>query len=172
MSDDRRDVSRGADASTPPGGKIGLALVAAWLVPGLGHVVVGRWRRGLAFGILVLGSFALGLMHDGRLAMADRESDLLIGGVRLPVSLTALQVVANLGVGPVDCLARLFVYGEPAYVLPRDHAMPSYDRRVRVLRERTRSVLSIYGTAYLWTAGLMNLLLLFDVWDLTTGRKS
>ena len=42
----------------------------------------------------------------------------------------------------------------------------------RVFRERARSGVSIYGTAYLWTAGLMNLLLLFDVWDIGTRRKS
>ncbi len=42
-------------------------------------------------------------------------------------------------------------------------------RRVEIFRERARSGVSIYGTAYLWTAGLMNLLLLFDVWDI--GRK-
>jgi len=37
-------------------------------------------------------------------------------------------------------------------------------------RRRARSAVSIYGTAYLWTAGLMNLLLLFDVWDIGRGR--
>jgi hypothetical protein len=29
----------------------------------------------------------------------------------------------------------------------------------------------MYGTAYVWTAGLMNLLLLFDVWDVGRGKK-
>jgi len=41
-----------------------------------------------------------------------------------------------------------------------------------ILRHRTESGRSIYGTAYLWTAGLMNLLLLFAVWDIGTGRKT
>ena len=36
---------------------------------------------------------------------------------------------------------------------------------------RQRSATSIYGTAYLWTAGLMNLLLLLDIWDIAVGRK-
>ena len=40
-----------------------------------------------------------------------------------------------------------------------------------LFRQGVRSALSIYGTAYLWTAGLMNLLLLLDVWDLSRGRK-
>ncbi len=28
------------------------------------------------------------------------------------------------------------------------------------------------GTAYLWTAGLMNLLLLFDIWDIGRRKKA
>ena len=79
-------------------------------------------------------------------------------------------MVANLGVGPADVAARLAVYGEPAYTMGaggRDTA-----ERAEIFRERARSGLSIYGTAYLWTAGLMNLLLLFDVWDLGRGRKT
>jgi hypothetical protein len=138
-----------------------LTVLCAWLVPGLGHVLLGRVRRGLAFAAIVLGSFALGMTHDGRLALRD---------VKQPV-LSLLQVVANAGVGPLDAVARVLVYGEAAYAVPLDTASPSHDRRVRILRDRTRSVLSIYGTAYLWTAGLMNLLLLFDVWDLASGRK-
>ena len=54
---------------------------------------------------------------------------------------------------------------------PSEYGDPRYDRRLSILRRRTESGLSIYGTAYLWTAGLMNLLLLFDVWDIGTGRK-
>ena len=64
------------------------------------------------------------------------------------------------------------MYGEPAYALPAEMGDPRTTHRLQVLRERTESALSIYGTAYLWTAGLMNLLLLFDVWDLATGRKA
>lgn len=137
-----------------------LAVCGAWLVPGLGHLILGRVRRGLLFGFIVLGSFGFGLAHDGRLALRDPRQPFL----------TVLQVVANLGVGPADLLARLQVYGELAYSLPPAlHAGDS--RRREIFRERTSSALSIYGTAYLWTAGLMNLLLLFDVWDIGRGRK-
>ena len=34
-----------------------------------------------------------------------------------------------------------------------------------------RSAVSAYGTAYLWSAGLMNLLLLMDIWDIAKRRK-
>lgn len=133
------------------------AIVAAWIVPGLGHVILGRSRRGLAFAALILGSFGLGLAHDGQLALHNPEKPFL----------TAMQVLANVGVGPLDTVARVVRYGEPSYRLT-----PSRRRLEELLREEIRSPLANYGTAYLWTAGLMNLLLLFDVWDLGRGRKT
>lgn len=138
-----------------------VALVAGWVVPGLGHILLGRIARGAFFATIVFTAFGLGLAHDGRLALRDDRQPIL----------SALQVVANLGVGPADTVARWAVYGEAAYRLPRDSSHPTHTQRVRLMRERARSSVSLYGTAYLWTAGLMNLMLLFDVWDLGTGRK-
>jgi hypothetical protein len=135
------------------------AVFAGWLVPGLGHVLVGRLRRGLLFGALIFGAFGFGLAHDGRLAVRDERQPFL----------TTLQVLANLGVGPADLVARFAVYGEAAYVMPPSLGDYGDQGRVEVFREKARSGLSIYGTAYLWTAGLMNLRLLFDVWDI--GRR-
>lgn len=139
-----------------------LAVLSGWLVPGLGHVLLRRVRRGAFFAALVLGSFALGMAHEGRVALRDD---------RQAPFLSALQVVANAGVGLADVVARLRVYGTVAYSLPHDPAARAYEAQLRILRDRTKSIASIYGTAYLWTAGLMNLLLLFDVWDIGRGRK-
>ncbi len=147
-------------ASAP---RTALALASGWVLPGLGHVLLGKARRGVLFCVIVMGSFALGMAHDGRLALRDGRQPFL----------TALQVTANLGVGPADVLARLAVYGEAAYSIPEDASGTTYESRaVRIFRERSRAALSAYGTAYLWTAGLMNLLLLFDLWDIARGRKS
>jgi hypothetical protein len=116
--------------------------------------------RGVFFFVLIMGSFGLGLAHDGRLALySPREA-----------FLTGLQLVANIGVGPADALARMSVYGEAAYAVP-DQAAAAYRPRIEKFRERQRSVVSAYGTAYLWSAGLMNLLLLMDVWDIAKRRK-
>jgi hypothetical protein len=141
--------------------RVVVALAAGWAVPGLGHFVLGRFRRGLIFAAIILICFTLGLLHDGRLSLRDREQPFL----------STLQVVANAGVGVPDILARWWVYGELAYDLPRDESHPDHKARREILRHRARSALSLYGTAYLWTAGLMNLLLLFDVWDLGLGRR-
>lgn len=149
--DERRARAKGA-----------LAVLAGWLLPGLGHVLVGRARRGLLFGAIIVGSFTLGLAHSGRFALSDPKQPFL----------STLQVVANLGVGPADTVARWVVYGTPAYFLRRESAYPAHAEHRNTLRRRAKSVHSIYGTAYLWTAGLMNLMILFDVWDLSTGRKT
>ena len=142
-------------------GRLAAIVAAAWAVPGLGHVLLGRVQRGLLFALLIWGSFALGLAHEGRLALRDPRQPIL----------SSLQVIANLGVGPVDVIARIRVYGKPVYRFQGAPDWRSEDRVERVFRERARSGVSIYGTAYLWTAGLMNLLLLFDVWDIGTRRK-
>jgi TM2 domain-containing membrane protein YozV len=138
-----------------------IAIGAGWLVPGLGHLVLGKIGRAVVFAVIVWGAFGIGLAHDGRLALRDDRQPFL----------TSLQVIANLGVGPADLVARMVVYGEAAYRLPQDTTRSGVAMRSEVFRARARSPFSIYGTAYLWTAGLMNLLLLFDVWDIGRGRK-
>ncbi len=142
-------------------GRAAAAVAAAWAVPGLGHVLLGRVRRGVLFGAIVWTSFGLGLAHDGRLALRDP---------RQPV-LSTLQIVANLGAGPADVLARIAVYGGPVYSFRGVPGPRAGGPIEETFRNRTRTGVSIYGTAYLWTAGLMNLLLLFDVWDIALGRR-
>jgi hypothetical protein len=151
-----------ARAAAPERRAVVLAIGAGWLLPGLGHVLLGRFRRGLMFGALLLGCYGLGLAHDGRLALRDQRQPFL----------TTLQLVANLGIGPLDVAARVWAYGRPIYVLPTHLLSPQDHRRSEIFRDRARSGLSMYGTAYVWTAGLMNLLLLFDVWDIGRGKKA
>jgi hypothetical protein len=158
MTESGPESGRAVEDVSP--GRTAVALVAGWLLPGAGHAVLGRMRRAAVFFVLVMGSFGLGLAHDGRLALyAPRDG-----------FLTCLQLVANLGVGPADTFARMGVYGDASYVLP-DQYEPAYRPLVDKFRERQRSAVSAYGTAYLWSAGLMNLLLLMDIWDIAKRRK-
>ncbi len=138
-----------------------LAVFAGWDLPGLGHLLLGRVRRGLLFAAILLGSYGLGLAHEGRLALRDERQPFLSG----------LQVIANLGIGPLDMVSRLYIYGGLVYSLPQGVQGGAENKYSQIFRERTRSALSIYGTAYLWTAGLMNLLLLFDIWDIGMARR-
>jgi hypothetical protein len=154
-----RPEAEGAVFEVSPA-RTAVALVAGWLVPGTGHAILGRVRRGALFFLLVMGSFGLGLAHDGRLALYSPREGFLTG----------MQMVANLGVGPADVFARMSVYGEAVYALP-DPFAESYQPLIEKFRARQRSAVSTYGTAYLWSAGLMNLLLLMDVWDIAKRRK-
>jgi hypothetical protein len=158
MTEPRATAGR-ADADVSFG-RTAAALLAGWLVPGAGHAVLGRMRRGALFFALIMGSFGLGLAHEGRLALYSPREGFLTG----------LQLVANVGVGPADVFARMSVYGEAAYTVP-DTSAASYRALIDKFRERQRSAVSAYGTAYLWSAGLMNLLLLMDVWDIAKRRK-
>jgi len=118
-------------ASTASAGKTAAALVAGWVLPGAGHAVLGRLRRGIVFFVLVMGSFGLGLAHDGRLALYSSREWLL----------TSMQVLANVGVGPADTIARVSVYGEPAYVRKDGDPDPKQEARIDTFRVRWRSAL-------------------------------
>lgn len=158
----RQEENKGAAGpEAPDNRRLALVIFLAWLVPGLGHVLLRRTGRGLLFAGLVFGSLWLGLSHQGKLALRDPAQPFL----------TSLQVIANIGVGPADFIARKFVYGEIALTIPKQGTHPDRIQRVAIQRARASSGLSIYGTAYLWTAGIFNLLLLFDVWDIGRGRK-
>ena len=64
--------------------------------------------------------------------------------------LTILATFAVSGAGLLNVLARMFSDNPGGSILS-----PTYE----------------YGCAYLLTAGLMNLLLMLDAWDIATGRK-
>ena len=77
---------------------VGLCL-AAWAIPGVGHLWLGR-RKGLVFFILLPVMFLAGLALKGRLFPFD-----------LSEPLVALASVANIGVGLTDIVARSLGYG-------------------------------------------------------------
>jgi hypothetical protein len=140
--------------------------VLAWLAPGAGHLYLGRRLKAIVFFAIVMTTFSLGLAFDGRPSVIDE---------RQPV-LSYLQVFANLGTGPVELFVRHRIFGELAYRLPaedmtdrgRQDPKTNVGRKLRAL---TRSPSTPYGTAYMWTAGLMNILLILDAFDIAIGRK-
>ena len=75
--------------------------VSAWLVPGLGHVMLGKRYRGAIFFGVVLSLFALGLSLDGELFPLDR-SELLT---------SCSAGLAELGVGLAYFVVDLLVGG-------------------------------------------------------------
>jgi hypothetical protein len=117
----------------------GLAVVLAWIFPGLGHAYLGRRRTALYYALIVTATFLLGLSFEGRLYTIERTQPL-----------TILATFAVSGTGLLNLAARLLSSNPGGTILA-----PTYE----------------YGCAYLLTAGLMNLLLMLDAWDIASGRK-
>jgi hypothetical protein len=72
----------------------------AWLVPGGGHLWLGRTRNGLVFLITLTAMFAFGLALDGRLFPFD-----------LSEPLVGLAAIADLGAGLPYFLATAMGWG-------------------------------------------------------------
>jgi hypothetical protein len=137
-----------------------LACTLAWLVPGGGHLYLKRPFKAVTFFCLVLLTFFLGLSLHGRAYLVDDEQPLL----------SALATFANVGAGPLDLLARTWTYQELAYRLPPD-GQPGHDELQARMRARVLEPSYEYGTTFILTAGLMNILLILDAFDIAIGRK-
>jgi hypothetical protein len=76
-----------------------LVCAAAWAVPGLGHLWLGR-RKGILFLVVLMAMFVIGLRLHGR-----------IFSVELSEPFVALMALANMGVGLPYFVARGMGYG-------------------------------------------------------------
>ena len=123
-----------------PKSRAWIAVLLAWLFPGLGHAYLGRRRTALVFAACVAAMFLLGLSFEGRLYTVEAGQPLSI-----------LATFAVYGAGLLNLVARLVSDNPSGAVL---------------------SVTYEYGCAFLLTAGLMNLLLMLDAYDIAAGRKS
>jgi hypothetical protein len=115
-----------------------LVCLAAWAVPGAGHLWLGRRQKGLIFLVALPLMFAIGLAIEGRL-FPFSLSDPLVGPAAL----------ADLGIGvPYFIAAALGLGGG-----------------------RVLAVTYEYGNAFLIVAGLLNVLVVIDAYDIALGRK-
>lgn len=156
--------------AAPPPARLGATRIgrglaaglAAWLLPGLGHWVVGARRKAIVFFAVVASAVTTGFALHGNLAVSDPRTPFI----------SRLQVVTNLAMGPIEPVMRAALYGALVYN-GGDSLLPG-PRRPALERRRTRgfSTYSSYGTTYLLAAGLMNILLILDAWDIAIGRKS
>jgi hypothetical protein len=83
-----------ASASAEPA-TLGLALLAAWLVPGAGHLWFGRRQKGIIFLVVLPLMFFTGIWLQGRIFPFE-FSEPLVG----------LAAVANAGIGLTWFVAR------------------------------------------------------------------
>jgi hypothetical protein len=129
---------------TPAATRKGSALapfvaIAAWLVPGLGHLLLGRWGRALGFFVSV-----------GGLAITGY---LLRGNVFPPHSGDPFGTLGFLA----DAASGVFYYLSRAF----EAAGPDVSRAA-----------GDYGTRFIAAAGVVNVLAIFDVLEIVSGRRN
>lgn len=124
-----------------------LSLVASWLVPGAGHLVLGKLGRAALFFVTIVGAFALGLALQGRLYWPTEAEP--PGMFRYDL-ITVLWFFAQIGSG----LCYLVSYALGIGTTPQPQAA-TFE----------------YGNTFMFLAGLLNYLVMHDAFDIAAGRK-
>ena len=126
-----------ADRAQSPSA-IYLICTVAWLIPGAGHLWLGRRQKGVVFLAALTLMFAFGLWLEGRLFPFEITQPLVV-----------LAAIADLGIGGPYLVAKALGAGA--------------GRVVAITYE--------YGNTFVIVAGLLNMLVVLDVFDIAKGRK-
>jgi Family of unknown function (DUF6677) len=103
VAEEEAKAEKEAASPVPPqvsSGNLLTLCLAAWLVPGLGHLLLGRKWRALVLFASIIGMFALGLAMQGQYFSVASGS-----------YLHALGYLAELSVGVAMQVATFFGYG-------------------------------------------------------------
>lgn len=114
-----------------------------WLIPGGGHFLLKRYGRGGLLLFAVTGMYLFGLMSRGAL-FTPQVADLFTTIIHCG------GFFGNVASGLLYLLTVWFGYDQP------DLAGIAHD----------------YGTKFLVTAGLLNVLAMVDAYEIATGKKS
>ena len=117
---------------------VGFICLAAWAIPGAGHLWLGRVWKGVVFLVALPLMFAFGLVLEGRIFPFEVSQPLVL-----------LAALADLGIGIPYVLTGAVGLGDGRVV------SATYE----------------YGNSFLIVAGLLNLLVVLDAFDITQGRK-
>ena len=139
-----------------------LVVLSAWLVPGSGHLLLGRRGRGLIVLATVLAAFTLGwLMHGSLFVPGGNGFETngrggLMATVQLPAQADVLSRLISYGGFFGDLASGLpYLISSMLGYAPPDQAGPSSD----------------YGSKFLVAAGLLNILAIVDAYEIATRQK-
>jgi TM2 domain-containing membrane protein YozV len=118
------------------------AVALGWLVPGGGHFLLKQNGRGALLLLSVAGMFLCGLMMQGTM-FTPKTGDLLT------TLINTGGFIGDLASGIFFLASQWFGYDQP------DMAGHVHD----------------YGTKFLVTAGLLNVLAMVDAYEIAAGRK-
>jgi hypothetical protein len=120
-----------------------LPVIAAWLIPGGGHFLLKKTGRGaLIFASVVL-MFFFGLFMRGMMFTPEKGIDYLTSLINYG------GFACNLAAGALYIMASIFGYAQVD--LP--------------------GAVHDYGTKFLVTAGLLNILAMVDTWEIASKKK-
>lgn len=132
-----------------PVAKRTLAVIASMLIPGAGHMILGKYGRGLLFFVTITGAFVIGLALHARLfypVIAATPAE----HTSAPDFVGVLWFFAQIGSGLCYVVSYLLGLGTVA-----QPASPTFE----------------YGNTFTCLAGLLNYLVMHDIFDIGAGRK-
>jgi len=135
-------------ATSPPAVWNFPAAVAAWLIPGMGHILAGHAKRGTILLVCIGGLYLVGLLVGGISVVHSRNAD----GTLRPWYLGQALIAPSLAVEYTHDNLRARTEGADPSPYDEDIAFsPAYGRAAEV------------GTLYTALAGLLNLLAIIDI---------
>jgi hypothetical protein len=126
----------------PPVAEWAPALALSWLIPGGGHLLLKRTGRGILLMAAITSMFVCGLMMRGTMFQPET-------GDLLTTLINTGGFVADLFSGILYMMSQWLGYAQP------DMAGAVHD----------------YGTKFLVTAGLLNILAMVDTFEIAVRRK-
>jgi hypothetical protein len=116
MAADAQQISQripGEKSSLPA-----MVLVAGWLIPGLGHLLLGKWIRALLLFLSIAGMFLIGLGLQGKIYQPGTGDILDILGFAAQLGLGLLCGLAHwIGWGASSAVNTLADYGTKFIVI-------------------------------------------------------
>jgi len=119
-----------------------IACLLAYLIPGLGHLYLKKWVKAAVFFGCITALFVLGMAMDARLVKPQGWGD----------PLAVLRWLAQMAMGLPYFVAHGLGHGIDA--------------------DLVKSVTHEYGSTFTEAAGLLNVLVILDAYDIAVGRKS
>jgi hypothetical protein len=135
-------VEKIQDVETPR--RAWLIGLAAWAIPGAGHLLQRRWLRAALMGGAVWVMFLTGLWLGGHLFTVTGKAQ------GFGVLLELLPMIGNTGTGLLYIVCWMANIG---------------------FAENAQLVTYEYGNTFLLVAGLLNYLAMLDAFDIAAGRK-
>jgi hypothetical protein len=124
-------------------GRTTAACIAAMILPGLGHVLLGKWARGAIIGLVIILMFVVGFAMDGHLYKPESN----------------------------EWLTWFFSFLDAGIGLPYFVCLVA-DWGIQVQPEQAARVTFEYGNTFLCVAGALNMLAAIDAYDIGVGRKA